>query len=232
MTPDVRPFAPAAVDEMAGAAPTSRRARKPPAQPSPFTGEGWAVWARGDGVELRPATAEDLDDAGVQRALRDGIERGYLGTASELPTGSEAYAILAAGQRVGVTAFTRDLEARAVTVHALAIVPEQRGHAYAAHALLAAERRLARDGIDEWYARVPRGNGHGLYFMLRCGYTPIIPPPREDGTTWFRRSPAAADVAAARVTAAGVAELWPQPRRGRASARARAGGVPLGDTRA
>lgn len=165
------------------------------------------VWARSDGVVLRAANPEDLADPGIERALRDGIERGYLGPVPELPDGCECYAILAGALRVGVIAFTR--EADIVTVHQLAIVPEQRGHAYAAHALLAVERRLERDGVRDFLARVPRGNGHGLYFMLRCGYAPIIPPPREDGATWFRRSEAAAAVAKrparrARVRADGV----------------------------
>jgi GNAT superfamily N-acetyltransferase len=173
-----------------------------------------APWARGDGVNLRAATADDLADTGVQRALHDGIERGYLGVVPEFPAGSECYAIVVGAERVGVIAFTRDGER--TTVHALAIVPEQRGHTYGARALLAAERRLARDGAHEFLARVPRGNGHGLYFMLRCGYAPIIPPPLEDGTTWFRRSEAAASVAA------------PNARR----ARARGAGVPPAGTRA
>lgn len=145
------------------------------------------AWARGEGVTLRAATAADRADADVLRALRDGIARGYTGALPSPPASSEWYAIVAAGMRVGVIAFTRDAAQRAVTLQALAVVPEQRGHAYGARALSAAERRLARDGVREFHARVPRGNGHGLYFMLRCGYAPIIPPPVADGTTWFRR---------------------------------------------
>jgi GNAT superfamily N-acetyltransferase len=175
-----------------------------------------AAWARGDGVTLRAATADDLADAGVQQALRDGIERNYLGVVPAFPVGSEAYTILGGTERVGMIAFTRDSGRGTATVHALAIVPEQRGHTYGARALLAAERRLARDGAREFLARVPRGNGHGLYFMLRCGYAPIIPPPLEDGTTWFRRSEAAASVAGTHA------------RR----ARARGAGVPPAGTRA
>ena len=53
------------------------------------------------------------------------------------------------------------------------------------------ERRLKRNGIDRVIARVPRGNGRGLYFMLRVGYTPLPPeetPPGDDGdVTWFAR---------------------------------------------
>ncbi len=181
------------------------------------------AWARGDGVMLRVATAEDLDDAGVQQALRDGVERGYLGALPEFPLGCEWYSIRADDERVGVIALTRDQVRREVTVHALAIVAAQRGHAYAAHALLAAERRLAIDGVRQFLARVPRGNGHGLYFMLRCGYAPIIPPPEEDGTTWFRRSEAAARVVVA--NEAGVSVAAPPARRGRAGG---GGGRPVG----
>jgi hypothetical protein len=40
--------------------------------------------------------------------------------------------------------------------------------------------------VRAFYARVPRMNGRGLYFMLRCGYAPLLRPPVEDGGTWFR----------------------------------------------
>src|SRR5439155_9729490 len=68
-----------------------------------------------------------------------------------------------------------------------AIAAAERGHAYGARALFVTERRLARDGVRDYYARVSRTNEHGLYFMLRCGYAPV-PPLRDDGATWFRRA--------------------------------------------
>jgi len=124
----------------------------------------------------------------VQRALRDGIERGYEGALPEAPPGCECYSIVAQGQVVGLLAFVRDTPGDGeVTFWAVAIVPEHRAHAYGARALLAAERRLHREGTRAFYMRVPRGNGRGLYFALRCGYAPAIAP-AEDGATWLRRN--------------------------------------------
>jgi len=126
------------------------------------------VWARGFGVTLRPLTPGDLDAPGVQRALRDGIERNYEGELPAPPPGASCHAILAGRALVGVLAFRHDVPSPgAVVFDCLAIVPAQRGHAYAARALLAAERRLRAAAC---YGRVPRTNGRGLYFMLRCGF--------------------------------------------------------------
>jgi hypothetical protein len=42
-------------------------------------------------------------------------------------------------------------------------------------------------------ARVPRTNGHGLYFMLRCGFVPVpagerpSDDPEWTDVTWFAR---------------------------------------------
>jgi hypothetical protein len=145
------------------------------------------VWARGDGVTLRAAAAEDFARDDVQRALRDGIERGYDGELPPAPDDTQWYLIEAAHSVVGVLASRPQFpSARAATLHALAIVIAQRGHAHGAHALFTWENRLARNGVREFYARVPRTNGRGLYFMLRCGYAPTTPR-AEDGATWFRR---------------------------------------------
>jgi hypothetical protein len=149
------------------------------------------AWARGDGVVLRAASDDELAREDVQRALRDGIERGYVGEFPPAPVDAEWYAIDAADDLVGVFALRRGVpHAHAATVHALAIVVAQRGHAYGARALFALERRLVRDGVREVYARVARTNGRGLYFMLRCGYAPVAPL-EDDGATWFRRAVAA-----------------------------------------
>jgi GNAT superfamily N-acetyltransferase len=146
------------------------------------------AWARSDGVTLRDATADDLAREDVRHALRDGIERGYSGDLPAEPEGTAWYAIVAADGLAGVFALRREFPAaRIATVHALAVLQAQRGHAYGARALFAVERRLARDGVREYYARVPRTNGRGLYFMLRCGYAPV-PPQADDGATWFRRA--------------------------------------------
>jgi hypothetical protein len=57
-------------------------------------------------------------------------------------------------------------------------------------ALLLAERALAAEGASRCYALVPRTNGRGLYFMLRCGYAPVLGAPPaviESDVTWFVR---------------------------------------------
>lgn len=147
-----------------------------------------SAWARGFGVTLDPATRHDLADEGIERALRDGIERGYEGALPEAPRDCESFVIRKGAAVVGVLAFVRGQPRdAAATIQAVAIVPEQRANAYGARALSAAERRLRRDGVRELYSRVPRTNGRGLYFMLRCGYAPIVPPV-EDGATWFQRN--------------------------------------------
>ena len=152
---------------------------------------------------LRIASAADLDSDDVLRALRDNVERNYDGEPSPLPDGLACYAIEAAGALVGVIGFRRGVpRIGAMTVDVIAIVPGARGHAYGTRALLLVEARLAREGVAEAYARVPRGNGHGMYFMLRCGYAPIREGAADGlggtedawgaGVTWFRRNPALA----------------------------------------
>lgn len=159
------------------------------------------LWARGGGVSLRrrerPFTHsindgpsdgpnEALSD-GLARALRDGIERGHE-RALPTTTDVEWFEVRAGGATVGLLALRRDVPAAsAVTVVAVAIEPARRGHDLGARALQIAERRLWREGLRECYARVPRSNGRGLYFMLRAGYAPLTPPV-EDGATWFRRA--------------------------------------------
>lgn len=148
------------------------------------TSEANRVWARGFGVTLRHLDPAAFDAPEVQRALRDGIERNYEGALPPPPPGLRRYGIYAGRSLVGVIAFREDVPSPgAVVFDCLAIAPAYRGHAYAARALLAAERRLRAAAC---FGHVPRTNGRGLYFMLRCGYAPVTPP-TEDGTTWFRR---------------------------------------------
>lgn len=181
------------------------------------------TWAREGDLALRPATADDLASDGVQRALRDNVERNYDGELPPLPEGLECYAVEASGAPVGVIGFRRDVpRAGAVTIDVIAIPPGERGHAYGTRALLLVEARLARNGVVEAYARVPRGNGHGMYFMLRCGYAPIREGAADrlggaedawgTGVTWFRRNPALPAHAPA-PAARGRRTASPPPRR-------------------
>ena len=145
------------------------------------------TWARGFGVTLVASDGPAGD--GVTQALRDGIERGYGGELPSFPGGAERLFVRVGGSTVGLLALQRDCpRPGAATFLAVAIDPGRRGHSYGASAMLAAERRLRRDGVDDCYARVPRSNGRGLYFMLRCGYAPMRHPPVDDGAAWFRRA--------------------------------------------
>jgi hypothetical protein len=153
------------------------------------------VWVRDGEIVLREATADDVADERIDFALHDQVERGYEGALPAARDGLERYAIEVGGALVGLLGLRRDEpHDGAMVVDDLAIAVAERGHAYGTRALLAAERRLARDGILEGFARVPRGNGRGLYFMLRCGYAPIAALEDEgsgnDGVTWFQRNPA------------------------------------------
>ena len=145
------------------------------------------TWTRGFGVALVASDGPPGD--GVMRALRDGIERGYGGELPSFPGGAQRLFVRVDGSTVGLLALQRDCpRPGAATFLAAAIDPACRGHGYGARAMLAAERRLRRDGVDDCYARMPRSNGRGLYFMLRCGYAPMQHPPVEDGAAWFRRA--------------------------------------------
>ena len=151
------------------------------------------IWARGFGVTLVELNANGRDPESVLEpptlhALRDGIERGYDGPLQQPPEDARLLAVRSADEEVGALAILEGTpEQRAATFLAVAIAPERRGRAFGARTLLAAERRLRREGVRAFYARVPRTNGRGLYFMLRCGYAPLLRPPVEDGATWFRR---------------------------------------------
>jgi len=155
---------------------------------------GVTVWVRDGEIVLREATSGDVTDERIDFALHDQVERGYEGALPDVRDGLERYAIEVDGRLVGLLGFRRDVpHAGAMVVDDLAIAVVERGHAYGTRALLAAERRLAEDGIGEGFARVPRGNGRGLYIMLRCGYAPIGALEDEgsgnEGVTWFQRNP-------------------------------------------
>jgi GNAT superfamily N-acetyltransferase len=145
------------------------------------------TWTRALGVTLVHADFATLaghDD--IRRGLLDGIERGIDDRDLEAPHGALTLAIRAGGMTVGVLTARSPRATRDVEVLALAIAPQHRGHAYGTRALLAAERRWLRDGASRLLVRVPATNGRGLYWMLRCGFTPVAEQP-EPGATWFAR---------------------------------------------
>jgi GNAT superfamily N-acetyltransferase len=156
-----------------------------------------SVWARNDGVTLlRDDALDPAAHDGLRQALADGVERG-LTEAPELPPDVERYAVRVGGETVGVLGLRRECPGPGlVALAAVAIDPLMRGASLGVRALVAAERRLARDGDGELVARVPRTNGRGLYFMLRAGYAPARDvggaPIPDDGATWFRRAEAEA----------------------------------------
>lgn len=155
-------------------------------------GQGHATWSRGLGVTLRPV---DLDtvraDGGLLRALTDGVKRS-LDEPPPLPgreAGIEWYAIREARRTVGVAAVRRECPRPGeAALLAVAVAPQHRGRNTGAKAVLLAERRLRAEGYTRLLARVPRTNGRGLYFMLRCGFTPVAERPDDPGdATWFAR---------------------------------------------
>lgn len=158
-----------------------------------------AAWASGLGVtlvEVRNAAREALvTEPGIWQALLDGVDRGLSGDPPEIPATASVFA-LRAGRRTtgpadGIVAVARDHPtAGEAALLAVAIAPASRGRALATKALLLAERRLLEDGATRVLARVPRTNGRGLYYMLRCGFTPVTGKgaPHDDGdATWFAR---------------------------------------------
>jgi GNAT superfamily N-acetyltransferase len=145
------------------------------------------AWARFEGVGLIASDAVLLHDEDLRQAYLDGIERGFEGELPSLPEGSAQYAVRAEGETVGLLAVMRDCPSDGeAAVLAVAIAPASRGHAYGTKALLAAERRLLRDGVERVLVRVPRTNGRGLYFMLRAGFTPSAEFEGPEAT-WFVR---------------------------------------------
>ena len=147
------------------------------------------AWARGLGVALVPAP-EPPAEAGLLQAARDGIERGYAGELPPPPEGGTCFLVRAGGRSVGLLALhPAGPHEAAGTVAGVAIDPAERGRDLATRAVIVAERRLRRLGVRELYARVPRGNGRGLYFWLRAGYAPARVAGAGGGdVTWLRRS--------------------------------------------
>ncbi len=149
------------------AAPT--RAARPRAQ-----GAG-RPWARAEGVSLHKLDALPESPA-LRRALADGVARGYDGPLPAPPAAARLLLVRAEGADVGLLVVAPG-PGEAMTLLAVAVAPEERGRSLGLCAVLAAERRLAREGVRALYASVPRGNGRGVYFWLRAGYRPLAVPP-------------------------------------------------------
>jgi ribosomal protein S18 acetylase RimI-like enzyme len=150
------------------------------------------IWARALGVSLVETAPEVIEaNAGLMRALADGVKRGSAADL-EVPRDAAWYLVREGRATVGAVAIRRETpEPGLATLVAVAIAPQSRGRAAGTKALLAAERRLRAEGYTRMLARVPRTNGRGLYFMLRCGYTPVARRPEDAGdTTWFARADA------------------------------------------
>ena len=162
-----------------------------------------AAWASGHGVtlvEVRDAArAALLAEADIRQALLDGVDRGLTGDPPAIPSTASVFALRegrrTTGPAEGIVVVARDYPtAGEAALLALAIAPASRGRALATKALLLAERRLIENGATRVLARVPRTNGRGLYYVLRCGFTPVTgegTPHDEGDATWFaRRMPA------------------------------------------
>lgn len=159
------------------------------------------AWAIGMGLRLEPLDPLEAGAGagltpGLERALLDGVERGLEGPPPDFPPGARTYAIRDAEGLVGVLAIERARPGpEDATFTAVAIDPARRGAALGARALLLAERRLAREGVRRTFATAPRTNGRGLYFLLRCGYAPLMRAPAggdeadevAEACTWFER---------------------------------------------
>ena len=118
-------------------------------------------WARAEGVSLHELDA--LPEApALRRALADGVARGYDGPLPALPDEARLLLVRAEGAEVGLVAVAPGPGEMAATLLAVAVAHEARGRSLGLRAVLAAERRLSRDGIGELYASVPRGNGRGF----------------------------------------------------------------------
>ena len=156
-------------------------------------------WASGLGVtlvEVRDGARDALLKApGIRQGLLDGVDRGLAGDPPAIPDAAAVYALRegrrTAGDVAGVVAIARACpRAGEATLLAIAVAPASRGRSLATKALLLAERRLIEEGTSRVLARVPRTNGRGLYYMLRCGFSPVTgdgAPDEAEDATWFAR---------------------------------------------
>ena len=148
------------------------------------------AWTRYLGVSLvRSDAARIAAQPALVRALTDGYDRS---AAPEMPDADgDWFEVREGGDTVGVALVRRDCPTPGqAALLAVATAREARGRATSTKTVLAAERKLAAEGYAPMLVRVPRTNGRGLYFMLRCGFTPVPSSARPDDAsdaTWFAR---------------------------------------------
>ena len=156
-------------------------------------------WTSGLGVTLvevlEDARETLLGDPGIRQALLDGIDRGLTGEPPAFPGDADVYALRgerrSTGASDGIVVIARGCpRVGEAAVLAVGVAPASRGRALATKALLLVERSLIEEGVTRVLVRVPRTNGRGLYYLLRCGYTPLTGKdvPVESGdASWFAR---------------------------------------------
>ncbi len=149
------------------------------------------VWTRYVGVTLVHSDAGRVaSQPALVRALTDGVERSAEPAMPEAE--GEWFEVREGGATVGVALVRRDWpRSGQASLLAVGTAREARGRATSTKTVLAAERKLASEGYAPMLVRVPRTNGRGLYFMLRCGFTPVpagARPSDEGDATWFARA--------------------------------------------
>lgn len=152
-----------------------------------------SVWTRYLGVSLVHSDAARVaSQPELVRALTDGHDRAAQ---PAMPEGAETlgdwFEVREGRETVGVALVRRDCpKLGQAALLAVATVREARGRAASTKTVLAAERKLAAEGYAPMLVLVPRTNGRGLYFMLRCGFTPVPAGARPEDpgdATWFAR---------------------------------------------
>ncbi len=149
------------------------------------------VWARNKHVSIySDPDPAFLKSTQIQSALSEGISRkpDVLPAVFELDIPDVSwYGVRSHGESVGVLGLRPNVPAQGITVLiAVAIIKSYRGNALGTHSVLAVANRLKRDGV-ELYGSVPRTNGRGLYFWLRCGYSPTALENWTSDETLFRK---------------------------------------------
>lgn len=143
------------------------------------------LWGRGYGVTLVNVARLPVSE-GLERAMLDGVARGYGGPLPEQRLDAKCYLIRAESQTVGVLGIAKGPGRSVATIVGVAIDPAWRGKALGTRAVRVVARRLRREGVRNLYGRAPRSNGRGLYFWLRAGFSIALSLDTNDDATWFQ----------------------------------------------